>query len=68
MLNNTASLTKKEIQVAVFIIWASLVSDGKESTCNVGDLGSIPELGRSLVEENGYPRQYSDTENSLDCI
>ena len=24
-------------------------SDGKESTCNVGDLGSIPELGRSPV-------------------
>ena len=25
-------------------------SDGKESTCNVGDLGSIPELGKSLQE------------------
>ena len=30
---------------------------GKESTCNVGDLGSIPELGRSLGEGNGYPLQ-----------
>ena len=28
-------------------------SDGKESTCNVGDLGLIPELGRSPGEENG---------------
>ena len=26
-------------------------SDGKESTCNVGDLGLIPGLGRSLGEE-----------------
>ena len=34
-------------------------SDGKESTCNVGDLGSIPGLGRSPGEGNGYPLQYS---------
>ena len=30
-------------------------SEGKESTCNVRDLGSIPELGRSPGEGNGYP-------------
>ena len=30
-------------------------SDGKESACNVGDLGSIPGLGRSPGEGNGYP-------------
>ena len=29
--------------------------DGKESVCNVGDLGSIPRSGRSPGEENGYP-------------
>ena len=29
-------------------------SDGKESTCNLGDLGSIPGLGRSPREGNGY--------------
>ena len=34
-------------------------SDGKESTCNVGNLGSIPGLGRSPGEGNGYPIQYS---------
>ena len=28
---------------------------GEESTCNVGDLGSIPGLGRSLGEGKGYP-------------
>ena len=30
-------------------------SDGKESTCNAGDLGSIPGLGRFPGEENGNP-------------
>ena len=43
-------------------------SAGKESTCNVGDLGSIPGLGRSLGEGKGYPLQYSGLENSMDCI
>ena len=30
-------------------------SAGKESTCNVGDLGLIPGLGRSPGEGKGYP-------------
>ena len=34
-------------------------SAGKESACNVGDLGSIPGLGRSPGEGKGYPLQYS---------
>ena len=34
-------------------------SVGKESTCNAGDLGSIPGLGRSPGEGKGYPLQYS---------
>ena len=34
-------------------------SFGKESTCNAGDLGSIPGLGRSAGEGIGYPLQYS---------
>ena len=42
-------------------------SDGKESTSNVGDLGSIPGLGRSPGEVKGYPLQYSCLENSMDC-
>ena len=41
-------------------------SDGKESTCNVEDLGLIPGLGRSPGEGNGYPLQYSYLENSMD--
>ena len=43
-------------------------SAGKESTCNVGDLGSIPGLGRSPGEGKGYPLQYSALENMRDCI
>ena len=41
-------------------------SDGKESACNVGDLGSIPGWGRSPGEGNGIPLQYSCLENSMD--
>ena len=40
-------------------------SASKESTCNAGDLGSIPGLGRSPGEGNGYPLQYSGLENSV---
>ena len=40
-------------------------SAGKESTCNVGNLGSIPVLGRSPGEGKGYPLQYSGLENSM---
>ena len=41
-------------------------SDGKESTCNAGDLGSIPRSGRSSGERNGYPLKCSCLENSMD--
>ena len=40
----------------------------KESACNAGDMGSIPELGRSPGEGKDYPLQYSGLENSMDCI
>ena len=43
-------------------------STGKESAYNVGELGLIPELGRSPGERKGYPLQYSGLENSMDCI
>ena len=39
-------------------------SDSKESSCNAGDLSSIPEWGRSPGEGNGYPFQYSCLESS----
>ena len=43
-------------------------SAGKEFACNAGDLASIPKLGRSPREGNGYPLQYSGLENSMDCM
>ena len=42
--------------------------DGIESTCNEGDLSSIPELGRSPGGGKGYAVQYSGLENSMDCV
>ena len=41
-------------------------SDGKESACKAGDLGSIPGWGRFPGEGNGYPLQYFCLENSMD--
>ena len=41
-------------------------SDGKESACNAGDLGSILGLGRSPGGQHGNPLQYSCLENPLD--
>ena len=43
-------------------------SAGKEFACSVGDLGSIPGLGRFPGEGKGHPLQYSGLENSMDCI
>ena len=41
-------------------------SDGKESACNAGDLGSVPGWGRSSGEGHGNPLQYSCLENPID--
>ena len=38
----------------------------KESTCNAGDVGLIPGLGRFPGEGNGYPLQYSCLGNPMD--
>jgi len=43
-------------------------SADKESTCNAGDLGSVPGLGRYPGEGKGYPLHYSGLENSMDSI
>ena len=43
-------------------------STGKEPTCNAGDMGSVPGLGRSPGEGNGYPFPYSGLENSPDRV
>ena len=47
--------------------WTSLVAQTvKNMPTNAGDLGSIPEWGRSPGEGNGNPLQYSCSENSMD--
>ena len=48
----------------LFLVYGG--SDGKESSCNAEDLGSIPGWGRSPGEGNGNPLQYSCLENSMD--
>ena len=55
-------------QIILIIYHFPCGSAGKETTCNEGDLGLIPELGRSPGEGNSYPLQYSDLENSMDSI
>ena len=51
---------------AVIVLESPGGSNGKESTCNAGDLGSIPGSGRSPRGGNGNPLQYSCLEDSMD--
>ena len=81
LLKYTGKYIHKEVCICIYVymcinihIHAKVIlgfpygSAGKESACNVGDLGSIPVLGRSLGEGKGYPLQYSGLENFMDCI
>ena len=55
------------IYIILFNTWDfSGGSDGKESACQVKDLGLIPGSGRCPGERNGNPLQYSCLENSMD--
>ena len=51
-----------ELCKRMLLLWLS----DKESACNAGDVGSIPEWGRSHGEGNGNPLQYSSLENPVD--
>ena len=53
-----------KINIAQIALGFPGCSGGRESCCNVGDLGSIPWLGRSLEGGPGNPFQYSCLENS----
>ena len=57
---------KKKIPQLSRIVGFPCGSAGKESACNVGDLGSIPGLGRSPGEGKGYLLQYPGLENSME--
>ena len=49
------------------LIWLLfMIQTVKESACNAGSPGLIPESGKSTGEGNGYPLQYSCLENSMD--
>ena len=61
-------LRLRELKFPVFHYEFPGGSDGKVSAYNVGDVGSIPGLGRSPGEGKGSPLQYSGIENSMDCI
>ena len=64
-LLDTTTLRDVNIQIIAMTLEGF---SGKESTCNAGDLDSIPGLGRCPGEENGDLLQYSGLENSIDCI
>ena len=53
----------QELEVNMYTLGLPGGSDGKESACNAGHSGLIPESGRSPVEGNGNPLQYSCLEN-----
>ena len=59
-------LLEKATHSTILGLWCG--SAGKESTCNVGDLGLIPGLRRCPGEGKGYPLQNSGLENSMDYI
>ena len=66
IIRETFPMTVKEYPMPVvcqilkqIMKYLLLVAQSKESTCNAGDLGSIPGSGRSAGEGNGYPLQYS---------
>ena len=57
----------EEDRITTPVFWGFLGgSDSKESTCNVGDLGSIPGLGKSPGGGHGNLLQYSCLENPMD--
>ena len=65
---NRLGIPGKYSSLAFLILGFPGSSAGKESACNMGDLGLIPGLGRSPGEGNSYPCQSSDLEHSMDCI
>ena len=53
----------EQLDASVEILTTFVGSDSKESTCNAGDLGSIPGLGRSPGGGDDNPLHYSCLEN-----
>ena len=60
------SLSATFFYTALLLLGSPGGSDGEESACNAGDMGSIPGLGRSPGGGNGNPLRYSCLENSME--
>ena len=67
-LNRVAEIGTMSEKILFLIFYRGFPfgSDSKESAYNEGNLGSIPGLGESPGEENGYTLQYSCLENFMD--
>ena len=66
--SHIASVLMKQKKITLIGWLLNVGSHGKESACNVGDLCSIPGLGRFPGEGKGYPLQNSGLENSMDHV
>ena len=64
LINYTGNVQTKIITVSPNLV--KTISNSKASTCNAGDHGSIPGLGRAPGEGNGNPLQHSCLENPMD--
>ena len=67
-MNNNPLFYLEEYLAAAFMFGFPGGSASKESTCNAGDLGLIPRLGRFPGEGKGYLLQYSGLENPTEYI
>ena len=63
-----SGVTEENYGIAMYTLGFPCGSAVKESTCNAGDLASIPGLRRPSGEGKGYPLQYSGLEKSMDCV
>ena len=66
LLTNHVSLGEPVTSLNLSSLICKLDTYGKQSACHAGDPGSVPMLGRSPGEGNGYPFQYSCLENPMD--
>ena len=68
MGSHTVGHDWSDLAAAVHVLGFPCGSAGKDSACNVGDLGLIPGLGRSPGEGKDYPLQYSALANPTESI
>ena len=67
-LSHTPHASDRQLPFGLWCLQSPCGSAGKESACNMGDLGSIPGLGRSPGEGKDYSLQYSGLSTSHSCM